>query len=278
MTGDIDTLAWMAFAMGAHPGGPIGWLAPIGIAVGYGAGVLALVFAVVPPLGRWLAPRPITNSYARYITFERVRKDGVVETRDGWLAAVWRLEGVDHSALSGPELDQLHRARCLTLDQIAALADAQLELRLITLREHTPDERAERAGAQASLTRPLRAISERWDGSIVGRTYRNRCYVAAYARAGKAGEETVKGVGEIIAGGLSSYQPVRLSGAAEDGPLSLYGRIVAPVSRPAPDTAGVERDVSRLITTDSMAWFHDGRMRASAGAPTSAGAPPSPCA
>ena len=226
--------------------------------------IAALTIGFLPPLGQWITPKPDRGRFKDFIPLSKVRSNGMIETRNGWLAAVWRLQGIDHYGMAEKRQELLFEARKHTLDQIGGNAKGGLQLRLVSQRERTKETVAQAPREDEEMPLALREISKRWAKSQEGRTYRNRHYVVAMARQGTEGEEIIETVHETLTAGMSAYQPVRLDGDGKDGPMALYGRILSPVSRPEPLCKNEKRLVE-MICTDRTAIYPDGRIRSTHG-------------
>ena len=246
--------------------GPTGfeWLRLVVIGCAATGALAALAIGVVPPMGRWVVPKPDRGRFREFVPLSKVRENGVVETRNGWLAAVWKLKGTDHHGMAEKRQEALFQARKHTLDQIGGNAKAELQLRIVSQRIRTEEMVAMPPREDEELPNALREISRRWAKSQEGRTYRNQHYIVAMTRQGADGEEMIETVDEVLNAGMSDYQPVRLDGDGADGPMALYGKILSPVSRPAPLCKG-ERRLVEMVCTDRMAIYPDGRIRATHG-------------
>ena len=255
MEGDLG--AWIRAAMHQGPSG-LEWFGQIVIGIGLAAGIATVVVGLIPPVGRWLAPKPPANGFRNYVTLDRVRDDGTIETSDGWLAQVWRLEGRDHFGLGDRERDGLYEARKHALDQVAQNAKGDLQLRLVTVRERMGEGEA---GEQAQGTsKALAGITQRWNAAQSGRTYRNHCYVAGYAREGEEGEASLKACGESLKANLDGYRLEALDGEGMEGPLQLFGHYLSPCTRPAPAAKGSDQ-VADLVTVNGIGFYGNGRIR-----------------
>ena len=252
-----DLEAWVAVLMAQGPSA-LEWVGQAVIGIGLTFGIATIVMSLIPPVGRWLAPRPPAAGFRTYVTLDRVRDDGWVTTTDGWLVRVWKLEGKDHHGLGEQERDGLYEARKHALDQISQNHKGGLELRLVTVREKVPDPPREE-GARGT-TAALEEISRRWDEAQRGRTYRNHCYVAAYAREGEDGTASLTACGEALKANLDTYGVKALTGEGEDGPLQLFGHYLAPGSRPAPAAKKTDQ-VADLVTVDGVGFYSNGMVR-----------------
>ena len=242
----------------------LGWLRFLIIGFAATAAIAGLTIGLLPPLARWITPRPDRGRFKDFVSLKKVRKNGVVEAKNGWLAAAWVLNGIDHQGMSDRRRDSLYEARRHTLDQIAAQAKAQLELRIISRREKTAEAIAEAPRVEEAMPDGLREISSRWAKAQQGRTYRNHHYVLAFVRQGTDGENAIEGTHEAIMAGLDEYEPKRLDGEGEEGPMKIFGTLLSPVSRPAPTCKESDRLIE-LVCTDRTAIYPDGRVRATHG-------------
>lgn len=239
----------------------LGWSGLLIASFAAAAAIAGATIALLPPLGRWIVPRPGRGRFSEFVRFERVRDDGVIECRGGWIACVWIIQGMDHQGMTERRCDALYEARRHTLDQIAAQAKADLQLRLVSRRIKTDDVAIAPPADDEAMPDALREISTRWAKSQSGRTYANRHYVVAFCRRGADGEESLTNTHDALCAGLAEYEPRRLDGDGPDGPMALFGPLLSPASKPTPMCKGSDRLVE-MVCTDRTAIYPDGRVRA----------------
>ena len=240
-------------------------------ATGFTIILAASAFAVllIRPARRLILPPPIENRFADYLPFSHIERDGItISTKRRIIARVWRLEGLEHRAMSHNARRALHAARRTALDQINPTG---VNVRVFSFREEvrTPG-RATRTDPNQPLA--VREIDARWHRGFERNVYRNRHYLACYATASTAGRRQLDDAGSAIAITLGQYRPKLLDAntaaraAANgqntgeiDGPLTPFAAYLSPASKPNPVLAP-ESDIADLLTADEVAFERAGRV------------------
>ena len=112
------------------------WMAVIGV-----IGTMMIMSVFVTKLGDIILPKPKETRVSDFLPFSKLDEDGAtIHLRNGSLARVYEVKGVDTTLLTGSERVALTGARKQWIDSMAQL---EVVSRVITVREKTalPQER-----------------------------------------------------------------------------------------------------------------------------------------
>lgn len=249
------------------PAGPgaVALIVPFVIAGCLVLAVVACAFAVVPRFGVFLVPKVAEPRFADHVPFRYLDDDGMtMHASGGFMVRVWALEGMDHTTLGSQERRALYFARLTALNGLALLRGASsARMVLLTLRERVSDE--ERGVYGSGLARSgardfLSEITRRWDDHTRTGIYRNRHFLAVYARGARAGE-LFNDVDGVLRSTLGRYRPRLLRASVNgDSPLTPFAAFVSAASRPNPRVAPGAA-LNELVSCDEGAFMRSGRVQ-----------------
>ena len=265
-------ITYVQLLFGPNGPGVAGMLIPAVIGLCVGGIIVGLGFVVIPPLTRFLVPKPTEPRYADYLPFLHIGEDRhTVVCKQRRIAWVWRLESLDHSTQGEATLNNLFYARYTLLTQIANSASSGTELRLLSLREATQGANGQPPGAPpatSEINRVLRQVTETWNDLTQSRSFRNHHYLAAYTRNSPAGRKSLQEIDASVRASLSPYSPRLLEAASLDEttigqrletPLTPFASFLSPATRPNPNI-GCHTAAAELLACDQIAFHANGRI------------------
>lgn len=228
-------------------------VSPLGLGVGltgFIAGAALFTGMAVPALGKILLPEPRETRLGDVLPFESVMDDGeTIVCKNGTLARVLEVKGIDVSFLTPAERESYFLSRKNWIDSVSEMG---IRIRAFTIRSLSKID--EFAPHQNIL---LKNMAKRWNASFE-RTWRNRqILVISMPGKSKAAYNKLDEACELSKNILDQYKPYILNQNNEDPekrPLSVYGRIASPITRPTPGGTGL--GASYMITAD-QAEFTD---------------------
>ena len=221
------------------------------------AGAASVVLGSMPATMRRILPPPEEPRFRDYLPFERLDDDGhTLICKHGYIARVWALQGIDHAALTKNQRQAINAARQAAFN---AFESSGIEFRMFTFRERAG--RAERPEDDPSIAKALREISARWEEHLRHHIYRNRHYLAAYAKTSKPGRAVFEPIDNVLRTRLSEYSPTLLGGgtttpdtAGTDSAIAPFAALLDPVTRHRPRVVP-GTSINKLVAT-AVAWFH----------------------
>ena len=97
-------------------------------------GAILLAFASVTKIGEWVLPKPKETRLSDFLPFERMDEDGAtIHLRNGSLARVFEVKGVDSTLMPPEDRMSLTGARKRWIDSMAELEISSLSIIVPTL-------------------------------------------------------------------------------------------------------------------------------------------------
>ncbi|MBD5400495.1 hypothetical protein HDR61_01980 [bacterium] len=215
--------------------------------------VFIILMVYVPTLARRVLPRFGYVHYAQYLPFKTVFSDDSLELTDGALTRVWRVVGVQTGIQDDATREKFLDLRAQFLNQIR---DAGVVMRFFTVRDADPER------TNYEFNQPvLQAIYNKWRGQGL-RIYENNYYVMITVR-GAAARDRLNQYGNLFESIFAAYKPTVLRNQSRDNMARFFGRILSPISKPAPLTCGA--DIASVATVDDVEFMPGGRVKYTSG-------------
>ncbi len=208
------------------------------------AGGAAFVGLTVPAVSRIILPKPQETRLADNLPFEAMAKDNkTILCRDGTIMQMIEVAGRDVTFFSPEERESYHDSRKNWID---ALAESDITIRVFVIRDKVP------VYMENQHEKPiLREMADRWNKSFQ-ESFRNR-QVIVLSRTGKGKDAMTKldDAMEVSLSILDKYSPKVMTQDdpnENSRPLSVWGRIISPVTRPQP--GGTGHNLADVLTAD----------------------------
>ena len=214
---------------------------------------LILLFIVllvyIPTLTRKIFPRFGYAKYASFLPFKTVYSDNSMSLTDGSLIRVYRIAGIQTSMQ-----DEATKAKFLDLraQLFNQIRDRGTVLRFYTVRD-AADENLKYEFGQPVLQK----IYNKWQGQGL-KIFLNSYYIVLSV-SGPDARAKLNQYGNYIESILAAYRPTVLKNNTTDNMARFFGRILSPISKPAPKTAN--NSIANLVTVDDVEFEKDGIIR-----------------
>lgn len=214
---------------------------------------LILLFIVllvyIPTLTRKIFPRFGYAKYASFLPFKTVYSDNSMSLTDGSLIRVYRIAGIQTSMQ-----DEATKAKFLDLraQLFNQIRDRGTVLRFYTVRD-AADENLKYEFGQPVLQK----IYNKWQGQGL-KIFLNSYYIVLSV-SGPDARAKLNQYSNYIESILAAYRPTVLKNNTTDNMARFFGRILSPISKPAPKTAN--NSIANLVTVDDVEFEKDGIIR-----------------
>ena len=214
---------------------------------------LILLFIVllvyIPTITRKIFPRFGYAKYASFLPFKTVYSDNSMSLTDGSLIRVYRIAGIQTSMQ-----DEATKAKFLDLrtQLFNQIRDRGTVLRFYTVRD-AADENLKYEFGQPVLQK----IYNKWQGQGL-KIFLNSYYIVLSV-SGPDARAKLNQYGNYIESILAAYRPTVLKNNTPDNMARFFGRILSPISKPAPKTAN--NSIANLVTVDDVEFEKDGIIR-----------------
>lgn len=218
-----------------------------------GLGVILLAFALVSKVGEWILPKPNETKLSDFLPFDYIDEDGAtIHLRNGGMARVFEIEGIDTTLLLPVDREVLTDARKRWVD---AMADLEVVSRIYTVRNRVALS-AKEAFADNKM---LHEIERLWMKNMT-RVYKNYHYVVLSINDRKNAIEDLDQACGALTSILDMYKPVLLSEHAKENqndlsPMWLFARLASPLTRPKPFIHGEKGDYLNILLTSDYVHF-----------------------
>lgn len=203
----------------------------------------------VPALTRKIFPKFGYAKYSSYLPFGTVFTDNSMQLTDGSLIRVYRVAGVQTSMQDDATKEKFLDLRAQLFNQIR---DPNVVLRFYMVRD-AADENTNYEFDQPTLQR----IYDKWRGQGL-KIFLNNYYIVVSV-AGVDARAKLNQYGNYIESILAAYKPVVLKNDSADNMARFFGRILSPISKPAPKRA--DNNIAKLTTVDDVEFLRDGVIR-----------------
>ena len=203
----------------------------------------------VPALTRKIFPKFGYAKYSSYLPFGTVFTDNSMQLTDGSLIRVYRVAGVQTSMQDDATKEKFLDLRAQLFNQIR---DPNVVLRFYMVRD-AADENTNYEFDQPTLQR----IYDKWRGQGL-KIFLNNYYIVLSV-AGVDARAKLNQYGNYIESILAAYKPVVLKNDSADNMARFFGRILSPISKPAPKRA--DNNIAKLTTVDDVEFLRDGIIR-----------------
>ena len=203
----------------------------------------------VPALTRKVFPKFGYAKYSSYLPFGTVFTDNSMQLTDGSLIRVYRVAGVQTSMQDDATKEKFLDLRAQLFNQIR---DPNVVLRFYMVRD-AADENTNYEFDQPTLQR----IYDKWRGQGL-KIFLNNYYIVVSV-AGVDARAKLNQYGNYIESILAAYKPVVLKNDSPDNMARFFGRILSPISKPAPKRA--DNNIAKLTTVDDVEFLRDGVIR-----------------
>ncbi|MBO5946901.1 MAG: hypothetical protein J6Q44_02035 [Alphaproteobacteria bacterium] len=203
----------------------------------------------VPALTRKIFPKFGYAKYSNYLPFGTVYSDNSMQLTDGSLIRVYRVAGVQTSMQDDATKEKFLDLRAQLFNQIR---DPNVVMRFYMVRD-AADENTNYEFDQPTLQR----IYDKWRGQGL-KIFLNNYYIVLSV-GGVDARAKLNQYGNYIESILAAYKPHVLKNDSPDNMARFFGRILSPISKPAPKRA--DNNIAKLTTVDDVEFLRDGVIR-----------------
>ncbi len=211
--------------------------------------LFTVLLIYIPTLTRRIFPRFGYAKYASYLPFDTVYNDNSMSLTDGSLIRVYHVSGIQTSMQDNDTKAKFLELRAQLFNQIR---DRGTVLRFYTTRD-AADENLKYEFDQPVLQR----IYNKWQGQGL-KIFLNNYYIVLSV-SGPDARAKLNQYGNYIESILAAYKPRVLKNNTPDNMARFFGRILSPISKPAPKTA--DNNIANLTTVDDVEFNRDGIIR-----------------
>ena len=214
--------------------------------------VSAAAFAVLlaTRFGGFVLPSPRESRVSDFLPFASLMDDGItIRCTNGSFARVFRITGMDLSAVTPEKVYSMMEARKSTIDSLSELS---VICRVITIRE-----RIEQEAEQGNFNNPiLEKVSEVWNASM-DRVYKNTHYMIVSVADRKDALKDLNYACQSIIATLGEYGIFQMyenaESAATDSPFYVFSKLCSPVSMPEPKVRKAKgAELNEMLTADHI--------------------------
>ena len=203
----------------------------------------------VPALTRRVFPKFGYMKYSSYLPFGTVFNDNSMQLTDGSLIRVYHVAGLQTSMQDDATKEKFLDLRAQLFNQIR---DPNVVLRFYMVRD-AADENTNYEFDQPTLQR----IYDKWRGQGL-KIFINNYYIVLSV-GGIDARDKLNQYGNYIESILAAYRPRVLKNDSPDNMAKFFGRILSPISKPAPKRA--DNNIAKLTTVDDVEFLRDGLIR-----------------
>ena len=211
--------------------------------------VFLVLMMYVPVLTRKIFPKFGYAKYSNYLPFGTVFNDNSMQLTDGSLIRVYRVAGLQTSMQDDATKEKFLDLRAQLFNQIR---DPNVVLRFYMVRD-AADENTNYEFDQPTLQR----IYDKWRGQGL-KIFLNNSYIVLSV-GGTDARAKLNQYGNYIESILAAYKPQVLKNDSADNMARFFGRILSPISKPAPKRA--DNNIAKLTTVDDVEFLRDGIVR-----------------
>ncbi|MBE6456152.1 MAG: hypothetical protein IJO11_07700 [Alphaproteobacteria bacterium] len=227
------------------------WVAVIGV-----LGAMLIMSVWVTKLGDIILPKPKESRVSDFLPFSKLDEDGAtIHLRNGALARVYEIKGVDTTLLTGAERFALNSARKQWIDSMAQL---EVVSRVVTIREKVS---LSELGKHRD-SKLLQTISDKWMDSL-RRVFRNKHYIILSINDRKTAMDDLQQASLALTSILDAYEPRLISEkppykTKDKSPFWVFAQLASPLSVPKPHIGMEEGEyLNSLLTADYIHFTKD---------------------
>ena len=217
--------------------------------------VVGVIFAFIilmmfiPTIIKYVFPKFGYKHYAEYIPFKTVYTDDSLELDDGCLVRVYSVSGVQTSMQTEENRAKFLDLRAQLFNQIH---DPNVIMRFFTIRDAAGEN------TNYEFDQPvLQKIYDKWHSQGL-KIFLNNYYIVLSVR-GASARDKLNQYGNYIESILAPYKPVMLKNDSRDNMARFFGRILSPITKPAP--AVCDEKITELATVDDVEFMRNGNIR-----------------
>ena len=211
--------------------------------------VFIVLMLYIPSLSRRIFPSFGYRHYANYLPFKNVYNDNTMSLTDGSLLRVYRVSGVQTSMQDDATREKFLDLRAQLFNQIR---DPNVTLRFYMVRDAAADNENYEFDNQV-----LQGIYNKWRAQGL-RIFINNYYIVISVD-GSGAREKLNQYCNYIESILAAYKPKVLNNNTRDNMARFFGRILSPISKPAPVVA--DNKIAEAVTVDDVIFERDGIVR-----------------
>lgn len=218
--------------------------------------VFIILMLYIPTLTLWIFPKFDYKKYSQYLPFRTVYSDNTITLSDGSIIRAYRVEGVQTSMQDEKTRTQFLELRTQLFNQIR---DPNVTMRFYTIRD-AAEEKTDYEFDQKTLQR----IYDKWNSQGL-KIFTNNYYIVIGV-SGQNAREKLNQYSNYLESILAAYKPTVLQNNNPDNMAKLFGRILSPITKPAPEKC--DQKMTELITVDNVEFLKDGLIKYTSGAQT----------
>ncbi|MDR2412808.1 MAG: hypothetical protein LBD50_01185 [Rickettsiales bacterium] len=216
--------------------------------------VFIILMLYIPALTLWVLPKFGYKKYWQYLPFKTVYTDNSIKLSDNSLIRAYKLEGVQTSMQDEQAREKFLDLRAQLFDQIK---DSGVVFRFFTIRDAAGEKK------YYEFDHPvLQKIYNKWDNQGL-KIFTNNYYVVLSV-SGQNTREKLNQYSNYIESILAAYTPTLLQNDKELNMAMLFGRILSPITKPAPKNCN--QKIAELATVDDVEFLSNGLIRYVSGA------------
>ena len=211
--------------------------------------VFIVLMMYIPALTRKIFPKFGYVRYSQYLPFKTVYTDNSITLTDGSIIRVYRVAGVQTSMQDDDARAKFLDLRSQLFNQIR---DPNVVIRFYTVRDAVGEN------TNYEFDQPiLQKIYNKWKSQGL-RIFTNNYYIVLSVGGANA-REKLNQYGNYIESILAAYRPSVLRNDASDNMAKFFGRILSPITKPAPMVC--DQNISDVTTVDDVEFMDNGIIR-----------------
>ncbi|MBO5833742.1 MAG: hypothetical protein J6R22_02195 [Alphaproteobacteria bacterium] len=216
--------------------------------------LIFLLFVVyMPTLTRKIFPKFGYLKYWNYLPFDTVYDDNSMSLTNGGVLRVYRVAGIQTSMHDEATKEKFLDLRAQLFNQIR---DPGVVLRFYMVRDAATE-----VGDYEFDQPTLQRIYDKWQGQGL-KIFLNSYYIVLSV-TGTDVREKLDRYGNYIESILAPYKPKLLKNDSTDNMARFFGRILSPISKPAPYRA--DNNLAKLVTVDEVEFLENGYVKYTSG-------------
>lgn len=215
--------------------------------------VFIVMLMYVPTISKRVLPMFGYAKYADYLPFKTVYNDNTIELTDGSIIKAYRVQGVQTSMQDEETKAKFLDLRTQLFNQIR---DPNVTLRFYMVRDAVRENTDYEFDQQT-----LQRIYNKWKSQGL-KIFLNNYYIVISA-SGNDAREKLHQYGNYVESVLAAYKPTVLKNTSKDNMARLFGRILSPISKPAP--LYCDNNISSAVSVDDVLFQKNGLVKYESG-------------